>query len=157
MMDPKLMALLGDRRLQCFMKIIKGGECESLKIDKDKLLACDREEVEKVYGFLREFNALRKQGYDVVCKLVELANRLRSENVKDLAVAVSTMISVMFGREISKEDAEKIGSIIDVFRCIRFNENWIEVDHECIERSDAPEGLKDQIRTVTVANLVWSV
>ena len=155
-MDPKLLSLLGDKRVRCFVKILKGGEREMLKVDRDKLLAGDEHEKEKIYQFLPEFNKIRKQGYDIVDRLIELANRLTSENVSDFAVAVGIMMNVMFGREVSEEDAKRVGAVIDVFKCVKFDEGGVDVDNECLEGVDAPDQLKDQIRMMTVANLVWS-
>jgi hypothetical protein len=159
-MDPKLLSLLGDRRFKCFIQILKGKRCDVLDIDPEKLLAGDQAEIDKVYRFLPELDAVRRQGYDIVGRLVELANRLRSENVKDLAVAISMMINVMFGKQISEEDAKKIGAIIDASKCVKIEGGWVSVDNECLERSEAPEELKDQVRMVTLANLalsaVWS-
>jgi hypothetical protein len=155
-MDPKLLALLGDKRFRCFVSILKGKGCNMLDVDVERLLAGDDQEKEKIYRFLPELDKVRKSGYDIVGRLVELANRLRSENVSDLAVAMGVMMNVMFGRQISEEDAKKVGSVIDVFKCVRFGEDGVDVDGECLERVDAPEELKDQIRAVSVVNLVWS-
>ena len=155
MADPRLLALLGDKRVRCFIQVLKGGECEMLKVDRDKLMAGDEQEKEKIYRFLPEFDKIRKQGYDLVGKLVELVNRLQSEKVTDLAVAVGVMANVMFGRQISEEDAKKIGAVIDAFRCIGFDEDGIGVDNECLEGVNVPDQLKDQIRMVSVANLLW--
>jgi hypothetical protein len=156
-MDPNLLALLGDKRFKCFVSILKGKGCDMLNVDQEKLLAGDEQEKEKIYRFLPELDKVRKSGYDIVGRLIELANRLRGENVSDLAVAVGVMINVMFGREISPEDAEKVGAVIDVFKCVKFDEDGVEVDNECLEKINAPEELKDQVRAVTVANLIWSV
>jgi hypothetical protein len=127
-----------------------------LDIDPERLLAGDEREKEKIYKFLPEFDSVRRQGYDVVGRLVELANRLRSENVSDLAVAVGVMVNVMFGRQISEEDAKQVGAVIDAFKCVKFDEGGVEVDNECLEGVDVADQLKDQIRMLTVANLVWS-
>jgi hypothetical protein len=138
-MDPKLLALLGD---------------------VERLIAGDQSEIEKVYRFLPELDKVRKSGYDIVGRLVELANKLRSENVSDLAVAVGVMMNVMFGRQISEEDAKKIGAIIDTFKCVKFEEGWVSIDNECLNTVDAPEELKDRIKMATFANFalsaVWS-
>jgi len=155
-MDPKLLSLLGDKRVRCFVKILKGGECEMLKIDRDRLLAGDEHEKDKIYQFLPEFDKIRKQGYDIVGRLVELVNRLQSEKITDLAVAVGVMVNVMFGRQISEEDVKKVSGVIDAFRCVRFGDDGVSVDNECLEGVDVPDQLKDQIRMVSVANLVWS-
>ena len=155
-MDPKLLVLLGDKRIKCFIRILKGGECEMLKVDRDRLLAGDEQEKEKIYQFLPEFDKIRRQGYDIVGRLVELANRLTSENVSDFAVAIGVMMNVMFGREVSEDDARRVGAVIDVFKCVKFDEGGVDVDNECLERVDVPDQLKDQIRMMTVANLVWS-
>jgi hypothetical protein len=156
-MDPKLLALMGDRRFKCFVSILKGKGCDMLNVDQEKLLAGDEEEKEKIYRFLPELDKVRRSGYDIVGRLVELANRLRSGNVSDLATAVGIMISTMFGREISPEDTEKIGAVIDAFKCIQIDQDGVSVDNECLEKVNIPDELKDQIRAVTVANLVWSV
>jgi hypothetical protein len=155
-MDPKLVALFGDKRFKCFLKILKGRECDLLKIDREKLMAGDEQEKEKVYKFIPELD-LRKYGYDIVGRLVELANRLRSENVSDLAVAVGVMMNVMFGRQISEEDAKKIGAVIDSFKCVNFDEDGVSVDGECLNSVDVPEQLKDYIRMATSANLILPV
>jgi hypothetical protein len=155
-MDPKLLALLGDKRFKCFVSLLKGKGCSMLDVDVEKLLAGDEQEREKVYKFLPELDAVRKQGYDIVGRLVELSRRLRSENVSDLAVAVGIMVNVMFGREISEEDAKQVGAVIDLFKCIKFDEGVVSVDNECLERVDVPDQLKDQVRMITLANLVWS-
>jgi hypothetical protein len=155
-MDPKLMSLLGDKRFKCFVSLLKGKGCSMLDVDVERLFAGDDQEKEKIYRFLPELDKIRKSGYDIVGRLVELANKLRGENVSDLAVAVGIMMNVMFGRQISEEDAKRVGSVIDVFKCVRFGEDGVEVDGECLEKVDAPEGLKDQIRAVSVVNLVWS-
>jgi hypothetical protein len=156
-MDPKLLALLGDKRFKCFVSLLKGRRCSMLDVDVEKLLAGDEEEREKVYKFLPELDVVRKQGYDIVGKLVELSRRLRSENVSDLAVAVGIMVNTMFGREISEQDAKQVGAVVDLFKCIEFGEDGVSVNNECLERVDVPDQLKDQIRMLTVANLVWSV
>jgi hypothetical protein len=127
-----------------------------LDVDVERLFVGDDQEKEKIYQFLPELDKVRKSGYDIVGRLVELAGRLRSDNVSDLAVAVGVMINVMFGRQISEEDAKKVGSVIDVFKCVKFSEDGVEVDGECLERVDVPEELKDQIRAVPMVNLVWS-
>jgi hypothetical protein len=155
-MDLKLLSVLGDRRIKCLIKLLKGGECELLKVNNDKLMACDREEVDKVYKLIPEFDVLRRQGYDVVCKLVVLTNRLRSENISDLAVAVATAVNVMFGAQVSEEDARKIGEVAQVVGCVKIDEDGIEVDNECLDKLDVPDQLKDQVRTLSVLNLVWS-
>jgi hypothetical protein len=152
-MDPKLMSLLGDKRFRCFVQTLKGKKCDMLSVDPERLLAGDQGEIDKIYRFLPELDSVRKHGYDIVGRLVELANRLRSENISDMATAMGVMLSVMFGREINEEDIKRIGSVIDVFKCMRFDEDGVEVDGECLEKSNAPEELKDQIRMVTVANL----
>jgi hypothetical protein len=156
-MDPKLISLLGDKRFKCLVSLLKGKGCSMLDVDVDKLLVGDQAEIEKVYRFLPELDSVRRQGYDIVGRLIELANRLRSENVSDLAVAVSIMMNVMFGQQVSVEDAKKVGAVLDAFKCVRFDEDgYVSVDNECLERVDVPDQLKDQIRMVTVANLVWS-
>jgi hypothetical protein len=155
-MDPKLLALMGDKRFKCFVNMLKGKGCSMLDVDQERLLAGDEQEKEKIYRFLPELDKVRKSGYDIVGRLIELANKLRSENVSDLAVAVGMMVNVMFGREISPEDAEKIGAVVDVFKCVQFDQDGVEVDNECLEKINAPEELKDQVRAVTVANLIWS-
>jgi hypothetical protein len=155
MADPRLLALLGDKRVRCFVQVLKGGECEALKVDRDRLLAGDEQEKEKIYRFLPEFDKIRKQGYDIVGRLVELVNRLQSEKVADLAVATGVMVNVMFGRQISEEDVKKVSAVIDAFRCIRFDDDGVSVDNECLEGVDVPDELKDQIRMVSVANLLW--
>jgi len=155
-MDPKLLALMGDKRFKCFVSILKGKGCDMLDVDQEKLLAGDEQEKEKIYRLLPELDKVRKAGYDVIGRLVELANRLRSENVSDLATALGVMVSTMFGREISPEDAEKVGAVIDAFKCIQLDQDGVSVDNECLERTNIPDELKDQIRAVTVVNLVWS-
>jgi hypothetical protein len=155
-MDPTLMALLGDKRFKCFVSILKRKGCDMLNIDQEKLLAGDEQEKEKIYRFLPEFDKVRKNGYDIVGRLIELANKLRSENVSDLVTAVGVMISTMFGREISPEDARKVGSVIDAIKCVNFDEDGVSVDYECLEKADVPEELKKQIGMVTMANLVWA-
>jgi len=155
-MDPKLLALMGDKRFKCFVSILKGKGCDVLNVDQERLLAGDEQEKEKIYRFLPELDKVRKSGYDIVGRLVELANRLRSENVSDLVTAVGVMLSVMFGREISPGDAEKVGAVVDAFKCIQLDQDGVSVDNECLERANIPDELKDQIRAVTVANLVWS-
>jgi hypothetical protein len=156
MMDPRLMSLLGDKRFRCFVRLMKGGRCDMLDVDPGRLLSGDQAEIDKVYRFLPELENIRKSGYDIVGRLVELANKLRSENVSDLAVAVGVMVNVMFGKQISEEDAKKVGAVVDVFKCLKFDEDGVSVDNECLDAADAPEELKDHIRMVTVANLVWS-
>ena len=154
-MDPRLLALMGDKRFKCFVSMLKGKGCDMLSVDQERLLAGDEQEKEKIYRFLPELDKVRKAGYDIVGRLVELANRLRSENVSDLAVAVGVMVSTMFGREISPEDAEKVGAVVDVFRCIQFDQDGVSVDNGCLERINVPDEFKDQIRSVTMVNLVW--
>ena len=156
LMDPKLLTLLGDRRFRCFVSILKGKGCNMLDVDVEKLMAGDEQEKEKIYRFLPELDKVRRSGYDIVGRLIELANKLRSENVSDLATALGIMVNVMFGREISPEDVEKVGAVIDVFKCIQFDQDGVDVDNECLERANIPDELKDQIRAVTVVNLVWS-
>jgi soluble P-type ATPase len=155
-MDPKLLALMGDRRFKCFVSMLKGKGCDMLNVDQERLLAGDEQEKEKIYRFLPELDKVRKSGYDIVGRFIELANKLRSENVSDLAVAVGIMLNVMFGREISPEDARKVGSVIDAIKCVNFDEDGVSVDYECLEKADVPEELKKQIGMVTMANLVWS-
>jgi hypothetical protein len=159
-MDPNLLALLGDKRFKCFVSILKGKGCDMLNIDQNKLLAGDEEEKEKIYRFLPELDKVRKSGYDIVGRLIELANKLRSENISDLTVALGVMLNTMFGRQISEEDAKKVGAIIDMFKCIQFDRYGVSVDYECLSRVDAPDELKDQIKgAVAMANLasglVW--
>ncbi len=157
MMNPKLMALLGDKRFKCFVALLKGRGCSMLDVDMDRLFAGDQSEIEKVYRFLPELDRVRKQGgYDIVGRLVELAGRLRSENVSDFATAMAVMMNVMFGRQVSEEDVRRVGLLVDAFKCVRFGEDGVEVDNECLEGVDVPEELKDQIRAVSVVNLVWS-
>ena len=151
-----MLALMGDKRFKCFVSILKGKGCDMLNVDQEKLLAGDEQEKEKIYRFLPELDKVRRSGYDIVGRLIELANRLRSENVSDLATAVGVMISTMFGREISDEDTRKIGSIIDAFKCVQLDQDGVSIDNECLERANIPDELKDQIRAITVVNLVWS-
>ncbi len=150
------MALLGDKRFKCFVALLKGRGCSMLDVDVDRLFAGDQSEVEKVYRFLPELDKVRKQGYDIVGRLAELAGKLRSEKVTDMAVALGIMMNVMFGREISREDAEKIGAIIDAFKCIKFGEDGVEVDSECLDAVNVPEELKDEFKMLTIANLIWA-
>ena len=157
MLDPRLVSLLGDKRFRCFVNLLKGRGCDMLNIDQERLLSGDRDEVEKVYKFLPELESVRRQGYDIVGRLVELANKLRSEKVSDMAVAMGVMMSVMFGREVSEEDARKIGTIIDVFDCITFYDDRLVVHNECLDKIDVPEDLKNYVRMVGLANLVWSM
>jgi hypothetical protein len=138
--------------------LLKGGECDLLKVDREKLMAGDEGEKEKIYRLIPEFDLIRKQGnYDVVGKLVELAGRLQSERVADLAAAVSVMISVMFGAQISEEDAKKVGAVVDALSCVRFDEDGVFVDNECLDAVDVPEQFKDELRMVTMLNLVKDV
>jgi len=150
-------SLLRSKRFRCLITILKGGECD-LKIDREKLLAGDEGEKEKIYQLIPEFDVIRKQGnYDIVGKLVELGGRLQSEKVADLATAVSIMISVMFGRQISEEDAKKIGAVVDALSCVKFDEDGVFVDEGCLNVVDVPDQFKDQIRTVVMINLVRDV
>jgi hypothetical protein len=156
-MDPKLLALMGDKRFKCFVSILKRKECDMLNVDYEKLMAGDEQEKEKVYKFLPELDRVRKSGYDIVGRLVELANRLKDGNISDLAVAVGVMINVMFGREVSPEDAEKVAAVVDEFKCIQFDQYGVSVDSECLERINVPDELKDQIKgAVAMANLAFS-
>ena len=150
------MSLLGDKRFRCFVNLLKGKGCDMLDVDVERLLSGDQAEIDKVYKFLPELENIRKSGYDIVGRLVELSNRLRSENVSDLSVAFALMFSVMFGREVSEEDARKVGAVIDVFKCVRFDGDGVSVDNECLEGVEVPEEFKNQVRMVTLANLVWS-
>lgn len=151
------MALLGDRRFRCFVNLLKRKGCDILDVDQEKLLAGDQNEIEKVYRFLPELDKVRRSGYDIVSKLVELANKLRSENISDLAVAIGVMMNVMFGISISEEDAKKVGSVIDMFKCVKIEEDGVWIDNECLEHVNVPEELKDQVKAITLVNLVWSV
>jgi hypothetical protein len=153
-MDPRLLSILGDKRFRCFVSLLKGKGCSMLDVDVEKLLAGDEQEKEKVYKFLPELDVVRRQGYDIVGRLVELSRMLRSENVSDLATAVGIMVNVMFGKEISEEDAKQVGAIIDMFKCIKL-EGAVSVDNECLERVNVPDQLKDQVRMIALANLVW--
>jgi len=151
-------SLLRSKRFRCFVNLLKNRECDLLKIDREKLLAGDEGEKEKVYQLIPEFDVIRKQGnYDIVGKLVELGGRLQSEKVADLATAVSIMISVMFGRQISAEDAKKIGAVVDSLSCVKFDEDGVFVDEGCLNAVDVPDQFKDQIRTVVMINLVKDV
>jgi hypothetical protein len=151
------MSLLGDRRFRCFVDLIRGRGCDMLSIDRDRLMACDSQEVDKVYNIFKEFRELRKSGYDVVCKLVEVAKKLMSENVSDLAVALGIMFNVMFGRQLSEEEAKIVGEVIKSFKCVQLSEDGVYIDNECLDSVNVPENFKDQLRTLTVANLIWSV
>jgi hypothetical protein len=158
MMDPKLMALLGDKRFRCFVSLLKGKGCDMLDVDVERLFAGDEQEKEKIYRFLPELDKVRKSGYDIVGKLVELSGRIRGEKVADMATAVGVMMSVMFGREIDKESIKLIGAVIDSLKCVKFDEDGVSVDNECLDSVEGvPEEFKDQIRMVSVANLIWSV
>ena len=150
------MALLGDKRFKCFVALLKGKGCNMLDVDPEKLLAGDQSEIEKIYRFLPELDKIRKSGYDIVSHLIELASKLRSENISDFATAMAVMFNVMFGSQISEEDAKRVGKIIDAFKCVKFDDGGVEVDGECLDAVDVPEELKDQIRAVSVVNLVWS-
>jgi hypothetical protein len=155
-MDPKMLALLGDRRFRCFVQILKGGRCDMINIDVDRLLAGDEGEKEKVYKFLPELNEIRKYGYDIVGKLIELVNRLRSERISDVAAALVVAINTMFGGQISEEDARRIGEMVQMVECVQFDQGWVEVDSQCLEKFDVPQELKDKFRMLTIANLVWA-
>ena len=61
----------------------------------------------------------------------------------------------MFGGSISEEDAKKIGEFVQMVECVRFDQGWVEVDGQCLERFDVPQELKDQFRMLTAVNLVW--
>jgi len=155
-MDPKLLSLMGDKRFRCFVSLLKGKGCDMLNVDVERLFAGDEGEKEKVYRFLPELDAVRRQGYDIVGRLVELANRLRSENVSDLAVAVGVMMNVMFGRNVSEEEARRVGAVIDAVKCINIDGDGVSVDNECLNAVDVPEEFKDQLRMLSMVNLVWS-
>jgi hypothetical protein len=156
-MDPRLMSLLGDKRFRCFVNLLKGKRCDMLNVDPEKLLSGDQAEIDKVYKFLPELDSVRRQGYDIVGKLVELSNKLRSENVSDMATAFAVMFSVMFGRQISEEDAKKVGALIDAFKCVEISDDGVSVNNECLDGVEGvPEEFKNQLRMVTVANLIWS-
>lgn len=151
------MSLMGDKRFRCFVQILKGRRCDALDVDPERLLSGDQEEIEKVYKFLPELQNIRKSGYDIVGKLVELGNKLRSENVSDMATAFAVMFSVMFGRQISEEDAKKVGALIDAFKCVEISGDGVSVNSECLDGVEGvPEEFKNQLRMVTVANLIWS-
>jgi len=157
MMDPRLMSLLGDKRFKCFVNLLKGKGCSMLDVDPERLLAGDQAEIDKVYRFLPEFEGVRRQGYDIVGKLVELANRLQSEKVADMAAAVGVMMSVMFGRQVSEEEARQLGAVIDVLKCVEVGEDGVSVNSECLDGVEGvPEEFKNQIRTVSLVNLIWS-
>jgi len=151
------MSLLGDKRFKCFVNVLKGKGCDMLNVDQEKLLSGDKEEIEKIYKFLPELDNVRRNGYDIVGRLIELANKLRSENISDMTVAIGVMMNVMFGRQISEEDAKKMGSIIDAFKCVSFDKDGIYIDNECLDSINVPEEFKNQLRMVTMANLIWSV
>jgi hypothetical protein len=157
MMDPRLVSLLGDKRFKCFVNLLKGKGCSMLDVDPERLLAGDRDEIDKVYRFLPEFEGVRRQGYDIVGKLVELANKLQSEKVADMAAAVGVMMSVMFGRQVSEEEAKQLGAVIDAFKCVEVAEDGVSVNSECLDGVEGvPEEFKNQIRTVSLINLIWS-
>jgi hypothetical protein len=153
--DKRLVQVLGDRRFRCFMRLLRGKECKLVDIDPDRLLEGSAEEIEKVYRLLPELD-VRKSGYDIVGRLVELGRRLKSESVRDLTAAVALMFSVMFGQQLSEEDARRIGEVVEAFKCIKVDEDGVEVDGECLNSVNVPEELKDQIRSVSMVNLVWS-
>jgi len=154
-MDPRLLRLVSDRRFRCFVEILKGRRCKELDVDVDRLLGGDRDEVEKVYKLIPEFDAVRRQyGYDVVGRLVELVNKVRSSNVSDMAEAFAVVMSVMFGVNVSRDDASKIGRIIDALNCLKVGDGGIEVDDVCLDAVDVPEEFKNQIRMVAVANML---
>jgi len=154
--DPRLAQLLADRRFRCFLKLLRGQECKLVDIDPNRLLEGNPGEIEKVYKLLPELDSMRRNGYDVVSRLVELSSRLRSERVADMVSAITLMFSVMFGQQISEEDARRIGEVIDVFKCIKIEEDGVEVDSECLSSVNVPEELKEQIRSVSLVNLIWS-
>jgi len=158
MTDIELMSLLGDKRFKCFVNLLKGKGCDMLNVDVERLFAGDEGEKEKIYKFLPEFESVRRQGYDMVGKLVELANKLRSENISDLVVAVGVMMNVMFGRQISEEEAKKIGATINTIKCVEVAEDGVSINRECLDSIEGvPEEFKKQIRTVSLVNLIWSV
>jgi hypothetical protein len=89
------MSLLGDKRFKCLVQILKGRRCDALDVDPERLLSGDQEEIEKVYKFLPELQSIRKSGYDIVGKLVEIGNKLRSENVSDAVMALVVMFYIV--------------------------------------------------------------
>jgi hypothetical protein len=154
--DPRLAGLLGDRRFRCFLRLLRGHQCKLVDVSPERLLEGNPDEIEKLYRLLPELDVVRRSGYDIIGRLVELGRKLRSENVRDLAEAVTLMFAVMFGASITEEDARKIGGVVDAFKCIRVEEDGIEVDGACLDAAGIPEELKEQIRAVSLANLVWS-
>ena len=155
-MDPRLAQLLADRRFRCFLRLLRGQECRLVDIDPNRLLEGNPGEIEKVYRLLPELESVRRSGYDVVSKLIELGNKLRSERVADMVSAITLMFSVMFGQQVSEEDARRIGEVIDMFKCIKIEEYGVEVDSECLSSVNVSEELKEQIRSVSLVNLIWS-
>jgi len=145
--DPRIVRVLGDKRFRCLFQMLKGRRCDvGVDIDVDRLLAGDGGEKEKIYGVFPELRKIRdSSGYDVVGRLVELANKIRSENVSDLYSAVVLMFSVMFGVSVDRESVEKIGGVVDVFRCIVIGEDGsLGVDYDCLDSVDVPEEFKNQ-------------
>ncbi len=150
------MSLLGSRRFKCVMDLLRGRGCDLLNVDLKKLLTGSEEEKEKIYKFLPELDMIRKSGYDIVGRLVELVNRLQSEKMGDIATALAIAVNVMFGGQISEEDAKMIGEAVQMIECVQFDQGWVEVDSQCLDKFDVPQELKDKFKTLAVVNLVWT-
>ena len=164
MISPELMKLVGDIRIRCLFSLIRGRDVPEVcrkyinteVVERFVSGLATEDDLRAVYDLVPSLKEIRdRTGIDIVGKLVEIRRKLESEKVADVAQALTLALSVM-GLNISEKDAESVGRIIDMFKCIKLEDGVMYVDNECLDGVDVPEELKNQVRMITMLQSVWA-
>ena len=163
MISPELMKLVGDIRIRCIFSLLKGRDVPEVckkyipteVVERFVSGLATEDDLKVIYDIVPSLREIKeKTGIDIVGKLVEIRRKLESEKVADVAQALTLALSVM-GLNISEKDAESVGRIIDMFKCIKLEDGVMYVDNECLDGVDVPEELKNQVRMIVAIQSIW--
>ena len=163
MISSEVGKLMGDIRIRCLFSLIRGRDVPEVcrkyipteVVERFVSGLATEDDLRAVYDLVPSLKEIRdRTGIDIVGKLVEIRRKLESEKVADVAQALTLALSVM-GVNISEKDAESVGRIIDMFKCIKLEDGVMYVDNECLDAVEVPEELRHQIRMVVAIQSIW--
>ena len=163
MISPEVVKLMGDIRIRCLFSLIRGRDVPEVcrkyihteVVERFVSGLATEDDLRAVYDLVPSLKEIRdRTGIDIVGKLVEIRRKLESEDIRDVAQALTLALSAM-GVNISEKDAESVGRIIDMFKCIKLEDGVMYVDNECLDGVDVPEELKNQVRMIVAIQSIW--